>query len=99
MVQGENLPITTRIAYVIAEELGEDPGELSPPLDEVINVEALDELFAERENGTSRGQGLITFEYRDMYVNVDEHGYVTIEGNTRGLAESHNKAMEMLKSD
>lgn len=84
MSKSDRLPLETRLSYVIAEELGEDPDELSPPLDEVVNVDALGELFADREDGTSRGQGLVSFRYKDVYVNVDDQGFVTIEECTRG---------------
>lgn len=96
MSETEKTPLEIRLSHVIAEELGEDPDELSPPVDDVINVAALDDLFAEREEGESRGRGLVSFKYRDIYVNVDDQGYVTIEGNTRGLASSHRAARAAL---
>lgn len=84
MSESKSLSIATKIAYVIADELGEEPAELSPTIDEVINVDALEELFADQGNGEPRGSGLVTFEYEGMYVHVDDEGFVTIEGRSRG---------------
>ena len=99
MSKSQRLPLETRLTYVIAEELGEDPDELSPPLDDVINVDALEELFADREDGTSRGHGLVSFRYRDIYVNVDDQGFVTIEGSTRGPTHRHHEAEVGVNAD
>lgn len=97
MENNDQLSVETKISYVIAEELDSDPEELSPTVDEVINVEALEELFGQ-EAEESHDLGLVSFKYRDIYVNIDNQGYITIDGSTRGLAQSHRVRRYKLES-
>lgn len=80
----EEQPLEVQLAYMIGEELGQDPTSLQPPLNTVINIEALEELFADRENGLPRGDGIVRFRYQGLIVRIDSQGYVTIEEHTRG---------------
>ncbi|AGB37328.1 HalOD1 output domain-containing protein [Natronococcus occultus] len=69
------------IAEIAARE-GVEPTDIEPPeydaLYDVINPEALDSLFAPRENGLSRASGRIEFEYCGYDVTVTSDGDVEV---------------------
>ena len=64
--------LSTEVIRAIAAEEGVDALELSPPLYDVIDPDALDALF----HNTS---GRIAFEYRGYTVTVTSEGTVTTE--------------------
>jgi len=57
--------VTSTVASALAAHENVDVDELSPPLYDVIDPEALEELF---RNTTGR----VTFEYREYEVTVDD---------------------------
>lgn len=81
--------LEVKLAHLLAEEFDREPAELTPPLNDVIDVEALAALFEDRDDGTPRTDGVVRFRYRDRYVTVDSQGYVTIEAATRGSSDAH----------
>ena len=70
------------VIAAVAECEGVDPLELEPPeydaLYDVINPEALDALFATRENGRQRSTGRIEFPYCGYQVVVTSDGDVEV---------------------
>lgn len=68
---------STRVVEAIAEAEGVDPVALDPPLNAVIDLDALDELFSPN-SGVPRPSGRVEFEY-DGYDVVVEGGAVTVE--------------------
>lgn len=75
-------PLSVRIVDVVAEREGVDPTEIEPPayepLYEVVDPEALETLFAPREDGTPRGSGRVTFEYCGYQIVVSGDGSVDV---------------------
>ena len=74
--------ISFDVIAAVAEREGVDPLELEPPeydaLYDVINPEALDALFATRENGRQRPTGRIEFPYCGYQVVVTSDGEVEV---------------------
>ncbi|WP_252699659.1 HalOD1 output domain-containing protein [Natronosalvus vescus] len=79
-VQTETARISTSQSVVeaVAEAEGVDPLELSPPLYDVIDPDALDQVFAPTSM-ESRMEGEVTFSYNGYEVTVCGDGYVTVE--------------------
>ncbi len=79
---GESIPLSFKIINAIAEREGVEPTEIEPPeyeaLYDVLNPEALDALFAPREDGTPRSSGRVTFSYCGYDVVVTSDGDVEI---------------------
>ncbi|WIV67282.1 HalOD1 output domain-containing protein [Natrialbaceae archaeon AArc-T1-2] len=78
----EDRPLSFAVIDAIAEREGVDATEIEPPeyeaLYEVLNPEALDALFAPREDGTPRSNGQVKFTYCGYDVVVDSDGDVTV---------------------
>ncbi len=70
------------VIEAVAEREGVDPLDLEPPeydaLYDVINPEALDALFATRENGQERPTGRIEFPFCGYHVVVTSDGEVEV---------------------
>ena len=71
--------LSSRLVTTLADAKGVDPTELSPPLYDVIDPEALDSLFRPTQNGNGRSYGEITFRHGDFEVTVDSEGSVDVE--------------------
>ena len=69
---------STRVVEAIAEAEGVDPVALDPPLNAVIDLDALDELFSP-SGGVPRPSGRVEFDYDDYRVAVEGGGAVTVE--------------------
>ncbi|WP_254530183.1 HalOD1 output domain-containing protein [Natrinema gelatinilyticum] len=78
--------ISFDVIAAVAEREGIDPMDLEPPeydaLYEVINPEALDALFAARENGCERPTGRVEFPYCGYHVVVTSDREVTVSDST-----------------
>ncbi|MDS0477502.1 HalOD1 output domain-containing protein [Natrinema sp. 1APR25-10V2] len=74
--------VSFEVITAVAEREGVDPMELEPPeyqaLYDVINPEALDSLFAPRENGRKRPTGRVEFPFCGYHVVVTSDGDVTV---------------------
>ena len=74
------------VIEAIAEREGVDATEIEPPeyeaLYDVCNPEALDSLFAPREDGTPRGSGRVSFHFCGYAVTVTSDGTVTVDERT-----------------
>ncbi|WP_254861978.1 HalOD1 output domain-containing protein [Halovivax gelatinilyticus] len=68
--------VTQTVVESVAEAEGIDPLELSPPLYDVVDTEALETLFADK-----KGLGKIIFNYKTFEVSVFSDGYVSIVDN------------------
>ncbi|MFC6717398.1 HalOD1 output domain-containing protein [Natrialbaceae archaeon GCM10025810] len=70
------------VISAVAEREGVDAVELEPPeyqaLYEVVNPEALDSLFAPREDGTPRCRGTVEFTFCGYRVVVESDGSVEV---------------------
>ncbi|WP_135852983.1 HalOD1 output domain-containing protein [Halorussus salinus] len=74
----ESRPTSEKIIAEIADRNGADATELHPPLYEVIDVEALDALFAP-DRGLQPCDGRVEFTYGSWRVRVESDGSVAVE--------------------
>lgn len=74
--------LSFEVIAAIAEREGVDPTDIEPPayeaLYDVINPEALDSLFAPREDGTPRSTGTVEFLFCGYHVTVTSDGTVDV---------------------
>ena len=74
--------LSFEIIEAIAEREGVDTTEIEPPtyeaLYDVINPEALDALFAPREDGTPRASGRVEFTFCGYEVVATSDGTIEI---------------------
>uniref|UniRef100_UPI003672BD03 HalOD1 output domain-containing protein n=1 Tax=Cryptosporangium minutisporangium TaxID=113569 RepID=UPI003672BD03 len=74
--------LSFEVIVAVAEREGVDPTDTDPPeydaLYEVVNPEALDALFATRENGTARTNGHVSFPFCGYHVVVTGEGEVEV---------------------
>lgn len=66
------------VVEAVADAEGVDPLELSSPLYEVIDPDALDQVFAVTSTD-GRRDGQVTLSYNGYEVTVCGDGYVTVE--------------------
>lgn len=78
--------LSYEVIAAVAEREGVEPTEIEPPeydaLYEVINPEALDSLFAPRENGATRPNGHVEFDYCGYHVVITSDGDVTVSAHS-----------------
>jgi hypothetical protein len=77
--EGDESSPSELVIEAVAEREGVSPTELSRPLNEVVDPEALDALFEPQPNGRPRSDGRVEFEYYGYTVTVDVDGTVTVE--------------------
>lgn len=70
----EGRSIYQEVLEAIADAEGIDPPELTPPLFEVLEPEALDTLFAKNQ-----ALGKVIFNYNGYEVSVFPDGFISIE--------------------
>ena len=73
-----NCNISHLIVEAVAEAEGVSPIELTPPLYDVIDPEALDQIFAVTPT-QARMAGQVTFSYTGYEVTVSGDGYISID--------------------
>jgi hypothetical protein len=71
----------TRVVRAIAERESVDPIRLDPPLNEVVDPDALDAMFA-----GPTACGVVRFSYRDLVVQVAADGRVRVERGHEGTS-------------
>lgn len=84
----EEVPASTHVIRLVAELEGVDPLSLDPPLNEVVDPDALDMLFE-----TTLADGFVRFEYCGYTVHVDSQGAVVVDQRADGtplLAAEHD---------
>lgn len=70
--------VSNEVVEMVAKIEGVDAHELLPPLYEVIDPEALDQLFA--STPTAGGmEGQVSFSYKGYEVTVCGDGYVSVQ--------------------
>lgn len=69
--------VSTRVLEAVAEANGTSPIELSPPLYEVIDPDALNALF--RSGRRSESDLEVTFEYQGLEVTVADDGCIGVD--------------------
>ncbi|MDS0475567.1 HalOD1 output domain-containing protein [Natrinema sp. 1APR25-10V2] len=74
-------PTSLQVVRAVAAEEGVEPVELEPPLHEVVDADALDELFPATP-GTSGPARAVEFAYRGKRVCIDSGGNVEIVVST-----------------
>lgn len=67
------------IAMAVAEVEGVSPTRLNPPLNDVIDPDVLDRLFAPAGNARRTSAGRVVFPYRGHVVTYHADGYVTVD--------------------
>lgn len=73
--------ITTRVVKRIAIMEGVDPLELQPPLYSIIDIDAVEDLFASAADDRSDGAISVEFEYQGYQVTIesDDEVYVRVK--------------------
>lgn len=72
-------PPSTRIVREVAAAEGIDPADLTPPLYESIDTDAVDALFAAAGSRPPPVGARVTFSYHGYLVCVDGTGDVTVQ--------------------
>jgi len=74
--------VSFQVIAAVAEREGVDPTDIEPPIYEalydVINPEALDSLFAPREDGTPRSNGTVEFDFCGYRITAHSDGSVEL---------------------
>lgn len=70
--------VSTTLAHAIADATGYDVTDVGFGLNEFVDPDALDRLFAPRSDGTSRANGSLAFSLWDCHVTVDGTGRIVV---------------------
>lgn len=76
----ETEPPSIAVVRALARFADDDPIDVEPPLNDVLDADALDALFADRPDGTSRGMGTVSFDVADARVVVSADGVEVSHG-------------------
>ena len=68
----------TTVVEAISRATGVPVTEMDTELNDFIDPDALDSLFADRYDGTPRGSGLVIFSMGGCEVRVDGDGHVVV---------------------
>lgn len=78
----ETQSLSFEVIAAVAEREGVDPTDIEPPeyeaLYDAINPEALDSLFAPREDGTGRTPGRVEFTFNGYHITVTDGGEIDV---------------------
>lgn len=77
-----DVPLSTTILSLVGSATDADPTELEP-LNDAVDPDALDALFAPREGGTPRRPGTVSFRFAGFTVTVDADGTVALRPANR----------------
>ena len=72
-----DVPLSTTILSLVTKATGLAPEELAP-LNDIVDPDALDNLFAPRGCGTARPAGAVSFEFEDLHVSIGRDGTVNV---------------------
>lgn len=67
------------VVEAVAETKGVRPEAIGQPLNDVVDPDALDALFATRRDGTPRSGGTVSFTLADVVVTVTDGPRVTVD--------------------
>ncbi|WP_254761619.1 HalOD1 output domain-containing protein [Natrinema marinum] len=70
-------PTSMQVVRAVAAEEGVDPVELQPPLHEVVDADALDELCSQAADSSGPARA-VEFAYRGKRVCIDSEGNVEV---------------------
>jgi len=84
---GSNESVTSAVTRAVSAVEGREPCSLQP-LADVLDPDALDELFAPRPGGRSRTGGRISFIYSDCRVSIDNGEYLILQPLKSRLQQS-----------
>lgn len=70
--------VSNKVVKRVAEVEDVDPRELTPPLYDVIDPDALDQIFASIP-AAGRMEGQVTFSYNGYEITVCGDGYVSVQ--------------------
>lgn len=70
--------ISTKVVEAVAEANGIEPTELTVPLYEVVDPDALNHLFQTDQFGGRQSVGRVTFTMAGCDVQVDSRGHVVV---------------------
>ncbi|MDZ7730747.1 MAG: HalOD1 output domain-containing protein [Natrialbaceae archaeon] len=74
--------LSYEVIEAVAQQEGIDATDIEPPeyeaLYSVLNPEALDSLFAPREDGSTRGDGQVEFSFCGYDITVSSDGQVEV---------------------
>lgn len=73
-----NETLSTTVVTAVVEAIGADPRRVRESMDDAIDTDALNALFAPRANGTRRSGG-VSIPFRDRHVTARSDGTVTVE--------------------
>jgi hypothetical protein len=76
--------ISDRVVLAVADAEGTSPLELTPPLFESIDPDALDSIFENTVTGRGRTEGRVYFEMSGCEVEVHATGHVRVTDLERG---------------
>lgn len=80
MAEYQSHTLTDRLVSKVADRTDSDPVELHPPLNEVIDLEALEALFSPCNSGMPRDvDGHVEFTYEEYRIQVESDGTITID--------------------
>lgn len=81
--------VSLAVVDAVAERLDVPPGDVEPPLNDVVDPDALDALFAPTSNGDPRtARGAVKFTYANQRVEVRADGTVYVgEGESPRAAD------------
>lgn len=79
MAKYKERAISERLVTKVADRKDTNPMDLQPSLYEVVDLEALDTLFASRSSGMPRDtNGRVEFTYEGLRVRVEGEGTIDI---------------------
>jgi hypothetical protein len=73
-VETESRSVSQAVIDAVAAVEGTPPTELTPPLYDVVDPDALEKVFAGKAS-----LGKVVFNYHNYEVSVDADGYVAVE--------------------
>jgi hypothetical protein len=83
--------VSTAVVRAVSAVDGREPRSM-PPLVETVDPDALNRLFAKRENGEPRTGGQLSFVYGPCRVTVDNGEYLTVEPLGDGLQDANDRS-------
>jgi hypothetical protein len=89
---GANESVSTAVVRAVSAVEGREPRTLRP-LTDVLNPDALDNLFDSRSNGEPRTGGRLSFIYSNCRVTIDNGEYLTLQ-----LLENHQRPSQSFEN-
>ncbi|WP_327051363.1 HalOD1 output domain-containing protein [Halomicrococcus gelatinilyticus] len=71
-------PLSTAVVVAIADAAGVDPADIGTPLYDIMDPDALDNLFSDKIDGSPRIGGQVVFTVLDYEVTVYSYGQIVV---------------------